>query len=168
MGDDFDYQNAHENFKNIDKLIYHMNERTDYNVFYSTPSCYAYALYQDGDGALGQEWQTKTDDFFPYCDENGRDKKIVQILQLSSFAVFIGPHNYWTGYFTSRPSFKYHERQANALLQSAKQINSFSAAEMQLAGLATLAQAMGISQHHDAVTGTAKTAVDADYNVKLA
>ncbi len=76
MGDDFDYQNAHENFKNIDKLIYHMNERTDYNVFYSTPSCYAYALYQDGDGALGQEWQTKTDDFFPYCDENGRDKKL--------------------------------------------------------------------------------------------
>ncbi len=75
MGDDFHYENAHLNFKNMDKLIKYMNERTDYNVFYSTPSCYALALSQDGDGTEGQEWPTKTDDFFPYADGKGRTKR---------------------------------------------------------------------------------------------
>ncbi len=34
---------------------------------------------------------------------------------------FPEPHAYWTGYFTSRPSLKFHERQSNALLIAAKQ-----------------------------------------------
>ena len=81
---------------------------------------------------------------------------------------FLGPHNYWTGYFTSRPSFKFHERQSNSLLQATKQLNALSASQRQTEDVAPLAQAMGIAQHHDAVTGTAKQAVDDDYNVKLA
>lgn len=38
----------------------------------------------------------KHDDFFPYAD---------------------GPHQFWTGYFTSRPSFKRYERLSNNFLQ---------------------------------------------------
>ncbi len=74
MGGDFDYENAHSNFKNIDKLIEHMNgitNETKISVFYSTPSCYAWALNQDGDGTDVQEWSTKSDDFFPYCSNGG-------------------------------------------------------------------------------------------------
>ncbi len=76
MGGDFHYQAAHNTFKNIDKIIYHMNEMTDetkINLLYSTPSCYAKALNDDGDGNGFTAWQTKTDDFFPYCDEGSRD-----------------------------------------------------------------------------------------------
>ena len=71
MGGDFHFQAAHNNFKNLDKIIFHMNEMTDdtkINVLYSTPSCYALALNRDGDGTAVEEWQTKTDDYFPYCD----------------------------------------------------------------------------------------------------
>ncbi len=79
MGDDFNYENAQHYFKNLDKLVTHMNDisnETNINVFYSTPSCYALALNQDGDGTLSTEWQTKSDDFFPYCDGGGILKSI--------------------------------------------------------------------------------------------
>ena len=81
--------------------------------------------------------------------------------------LIIGPHNCWTGYFTSRPSFKFHERQSNSLLQAAKQVNALTGTEGQEDGVSNLAQAMGISQHHDAITGTAKTLVDHDYQLKV-
>ncbi len=74
MGGDFHYQSGHNTFKNIDKIIEHMNEITDetkINLLYSTPACYAKALNQDGDGTDFQFWQSKSDDFFPYCDEYG-------------------------------------------------------------------------------------------------
>lgn len=74
MGDDFQYEAAGHNFRNLDKLIYHMNNVTDetgVNLLYSTPSCYAMALNRDGDGEEQDDWQTKTDDFFPYCDGSG-------------------------------------------------------------------------------------------------
>ena len=43
MGDDFQYQNARMNYKNIDKIIKHMNaktEETGIHLLYSTPDCY--------------------------------------------------------------------------------------------------------------------------------
>ena len=49
------------------------------------------------------EWATKDDDFFPYAS---------------------GEHSYWTGFFTSRPTLKYMERQHNNLLQAAKQVKA--------------------------------------------
>jgi lysosomal alpha-mannosidase len=65
MGDDFTYQNAAMYYKNMDKLIRHMNERTaetKINLLYSTPSCFVKALNDAND-----VWPTKTDDFFPYA-----------------------------------------------------------------------------------------------------
>nr|CAD7458127.1 unnamed protein product [Timema tahoe] len=95
MGDDFNYQNAHMNFKNMDKLIGYVNalqaNGSNINVFYSTPSCYLKALHD-----ANQTWSVKEDDFFPYASE---------------------PYSYWTGYFTSRPTQKRFERTGNNLLQ---------------------------------------------------
>jgi lysosomal alpha-mannosidase len=62
-----------------------------FNLLYSTPSCYVKSL-----NGVKKSWPLKTDDFFPY----GSDA-----------------HSYWTGYFTSRPAFKYMVRQGSNLLQ---------------------------------------------------
>ena len=62
------------------------------------PACYMKALK---DAAPGVDWPLKTDDFFPYAS---------------------APHEYWTGYFTSRPSLKLMIRKASGLLQSCKQM----------------------------------------------
>lgn len=56
MGTDFGYQEAGMQFKNMDKLIKHMNERTDetgIHVLYSTPACYVKVL-RDLEKSYGQ------------------------------------------------------------------------------------------------------------------
>ena len=70
------------------------------NVFYSTPSCYLYALNK-----ANRAWTSKTDDFFPYAHH---------------------PHGFWTGYFTSRPALKRYERHSNNILQVTRQLNAFA------------------------------------------
>ncbi len=70
------------------------------NVFYSTPSCYLYALNK-----AGRTWTSKSDDFFPYART---------------------PHGFQTGYYTSRPALKGFERHANNILQSSRQLNALA------------------------------------------
>ncbi len=72
----------------------------------------------------------------------------------------------WTGYFTSRPAFKAHEREASALLQAGKQVAAMVASGNR-GSLDGLSMALGIAQRHDAITGTAKRHVDADYHLML-
>lgn len=61
------------------------------NVLYSTPACYLWELYK-----ANLTWPVKDDDFFPYAD---------------------GPHQFWTGYFSSRPALKRYERLSYNFLQ---------------------------------------------------
>ncbi|XP_067625390.1 lysosomal alpha-mannosidase [Eurosta solidaginis] len=148
MGDDFNYQNAVMNFKNMDKLIKYVNERqtrgSKVNVFYSTPACYLKALHESS-----LTWPNKTQDFFPYSSDW---------------------HSYWTGYYSSRPTQKRFERDGNHFLQVSKQLvtlaNLTSTADHN--NLNKLRHAMGVMQHHDAITGTEKQHVAADYNRLLA
>ncbi|XP_044735005.1 lysosomal alpha-mannosidase-like isoform X1 [Chrysoperla carnea] len=147
MGGDFTYQDAHMYYKNLDKLISHINalQKTGSNVnaFYSTPSCYLKSLND-----ANETWPTKTDDFFPYASD---------------------PHAFWTGYFTSRPTTKFFERQGNNLLQVCKQLATLTQNKDEvnppdeLKGLIALREAMGVMQHHDAITGTEKQHVTHDY-----
>ncbi|CAF4750611.1 unnamed protein product [Rotaria sp. Silwood1] len=144
MGGDFFDQNAHEDFKNLDKLIHYVNLQqengSDINVFYSTPSCYLYALNK-----AEKKWSTKTDDFFPYAST---------------------PSVYWTGYYTSRPALKRYERYANNILQVTRQLNGFSQSNLRNL-IFDLSEAMGLAQHHDAVSGTSKQHVANDYAQRL-
>lgn len=110
------------------------------NVFYSTPACYLQALHR-----AQLTWPTKTQDFFPYASE---------------------PYRYWTGYFTSRPTFKYFIHLGNHFLQVAKQLAVLSrlhGVPIAMQNLSELKQAMGIMLHHDAVTGTSRQNVANDY-----
>ncbi|CAF4727915.1 unnamed protein product, partial [Rotaria sp. Silwood2] len=131
-------------FKNLDKLIHYVNLQqengSDINVFYSTPSCYLYALKK-----AEKKWSTKTDDFFPYAST---------------------PSVYWTGYYTSRPALKRYERYANNILQVTRQLNGFSQSNLRNP-IFDLSEAMGLAQHHDAVSGTSKQHVANDYAQRL-
>lgn len=142
MGTDFQYQAAHVNFKNMDKLVRYVNSHefngTKIYLMYSTPTCYLKAL---NDEKLN--YPTKQDDFFPYSSD---------------------PHSFWAGYFTSRPTIKYFERVGNNFLQVCKQLYALSdLGPEDRVDLNTMREAMGVLQHHDAVTGTEKQHVAFDY-----
>ncbi|XP_026325480.1 LOW QUALITY PROTEIN: lysosomal alpha-mannosidase-like [Hyposmocoma kahamanoa] len=143
MGEDFHYQDAAMWFHNLDQLIIHSNmksaqEGLNVKLFYSTPSCYLKAV-QEANPTL----PTKQDDFFPYASD---------------------PNAYWTGYFTSRPTTKYFEREANSYLQMVKQLQVLANLEKHNQFVIDeLKSAMGVMQHHDAITGTEKQHVTHDY-----
>ena len=147
MGSDFQYMNAHTWFKSMDKLIKYLNKDPQINIFYSTPSKFTQALHD-----ANIKWSLKTDDFFPYAD---------------------CPHCFWTGYFTSRPALKGYVREMNSLLQSCRHLEVFarrnlSASEPAVGfGSHVLEEALGVAQHHDAVSGTEKQHVANDYALRL-
>ena len=149
MGSDFNYVFAGNWYTNLDKLIKHTNARqkqgSKINLIYSTPSCYLKSLHESG-----KTYTSKTDDYFPYASD---------------------PHAYWTGYFTSRPALKGMIRAGNNLLQICKQLGALTDRDW-VPGpngeVTVLREAMGVLQHHDAVTGTAKQAVTFDYAQRLA
>lgn len=87
--------------------------------------------------------QIKTDDFFPYAD---------------------GVGSLLVGYFTSRPASKRFIRQANNILQIAKQLAAVASLDYSEANINSLKEAMGVLQHHDAITGTELIDVTHDYH----
>ncbi|XP_051693810.2 lysosomal alpha-mannosidase [Oryctolagus cuniculus] len=151
MGSDFQYENAHMWFKNLDKLIRLVNAQqangSRVHVLYSTPACYLWELNK-----ANLTWSLKEDDFFPYAD---------------------GPHQFWTGYFSSRPALKRYERISYNFLQVCKQLEALAgpAANVGPYGSgdsAPLEEAMAVLQHHDAVSGTSRQLVANDYARLLA
>lgn len=154
-GDDFAYMNAFEGYTSIDKLIDYINEnyKDEYELRYSTPSEYIDAL-----AAMDNvTWPTKYDDLFPYSDQG--DSNDIK-------------SDFWTGYFTSKANLKGQIREtssythaANALFTERVLSQDSSKQEVinNLVSKYALLDAMGIAQHHDAVTGTAKEAVSQDY-----
>ena len=86
MGCDFHFSNAHQNFKSIDKMINYINKLYSNNLtlMYSTPSEYFDALVK-----ANIEWPTRYDDMFPYATTD---------------------NDFWTGYYSSRPSAKQNIR----------------------------------------------------------
>jgi hypothetical protein len=152
------------------------------NVFYSTPEYYTDMKHaqtkkwqsQDTNSSItaleetnhSPSWSVKSDDFFPYADCN---------------------HCYWTGYFTSRTTLKRLERVSSSFLLAARQIESIPNAtgphDDQCLGvgdenkeegcpcgqrpLYELEDALGVAQHHDAISGTSKQHVALDYARRL-
>ncbi|XP_013402708.1 lysosomal alpha-mannosidase [Lingula anatina] len=148
MGSDFQFESAHQWYKNLDKLITYVNAQqangSKVNALYSTPSCYTYAK-----NLANVTWTTKEDDFFPYAHVD---------------------HGFWTGYFTSRAALKGYVRWTNNFLQGVKQLDILSKLDTMDNSeikLRTLRQAMGVAQHHDAVSGTEKQHVAYDYAMRL-
>ena len=151
-GMDFHYTAAHAWFMNLDKLIKYINEKMDtgVHVMYSTPTCYLKNLRE-----ANEAWPVKEGDFFPYASDY---------------------HAYWSGYFSSRPTSKFMIRDASRVLQAAKQItvkkyfdpNCDENCKLDLLeATETLDRAVGVAQHHDAITGTEQDYVAEDYHNRL-
>ena len=114
---------------------------------YSTPTQYIDALKKED-----IEWPVRYDDMFPYADS---------------------PDEYWTGYFSSRADKKEEDRIAQANLHASNKIfaEKVIIQDTDDATITSILQAnhgmfdaMGIMQHHDAITGTAKQAVADNYS----
>jgi len=157
MATDFSGENAPTWYRNIDKLIHWVNLEGGpggggkYHALYSTPSAYTAAK------AAGAALPLRTEDVMPYAD---------------------GPHAFWSGYFSSRPALKGYVRDSSALFQAAKQMVVAAGAarggalpppdDAAANGLFLLERALGVTQHHDAVSGTSKQHVAYDYARRLA
>jgi alpha-mannosidase len=75
------------------------------------------------------------------------------------------------GFFTSRASSKGYIRWATSYLQAARQLDFLARQRLGWAGnnaTDTLEEAVSLTQHHDAITGTAKQHVANDYNKRIA
>eukprot|EP00051_Salpingoeca_urceolata_P027075 m.479938 g.479938 ORF g.479938 m.479938 type:complete len:1085 (+) comp21646_c0_seq1:45-3299(+) len=148
MGSDFNYQNAQHWYKNIDKLIHHVNRNGTVNAFYSTPS-----IYTEEKHKAGLTWEARFDDVMPLADN---------------------AHHYWTGYFTSRQSLKKYLRTLSNLLQSGRQLallanstSCTSTSRTQTLCTDDLEAAIAVTTHHDGLSGTEKQQVADDYSQRM-
>jgi lysosomal alpha-mannosidase len=140
MGGDFHYSNAEQWFRNLDILIDSVNSmQNDVYVLYSTPNCYLEAVHKSNNS-----WNDiKDDDFFPYADRKD---------------------DFWSGYFSSRPTMKSYIIYANNILQVSKHLivmsDIYSSAKQ---WIEPLQETVAITLHHDGITGTSKQFVIDDY-----
>jgi hypothetical protein len=150
MGDDFTFENAALYFAYLDALIEALNADPAgrFEAFYSTPADYVEARLA-GDAAT--TLPVLTGDLMPYTDDSAG-------------------HNVWAGYFTSRPSFKAFVRESSAYMQCARQLQALVGGVVDVGRtnpLFLLERALGVTQHHDAIAGTATQAVNDDYVAML-
>lgn len=147
MGSDFQYIGALAWFTRLDKLIHYVNADGRVRALYSTPSIYTTAKISST-----VRWPVKAfNDFMPYIP---------------------GPHKPMVGFYTSRPALKGYIRETMSYQQAARQLQTLTGgADTDLGPsnpLYLLERALGVTQHHDAVSGTSKQAVAYDYEQRLA
>ncbi|XP_034032719.1 alpha-mannosidase 2x isoform X1 [Thalassophryne amazonica] len=166
LGDDFRYDKALEwdqQYVNYQKLFDYMNSHPEMHVQaqFGTLTDYFSAVYKVNGVAQGSrpaDYPVLSGDFFSYADRED---------------------HYWTGYFTSRPFYKSLDRIIESHLRGAEILYSLAVANARHAGmegrypvsdyalLVDARRSVGLFQHHDAITGTAKENVVIDYGTKL-
>lgn len=146
---DFAYQNASLQFDNMDLVLQHIAQNPHtYNmtIRWSTLGEYFRSLH-DKPASFWPLKKSQTD-YFPYADD---------------------VDSWWTGYFTSRPQLKGQVRQAESALRVADTLSLPLVARKQAPSTMNpteLRRAHAVTQHHDAVAGTAKAFV-VDHYAKL-
>jgi len=160
LGDDFSHSNAYATFKNTDKMIQIANECQDLNMTfkYSTPMQYVNSLKKEN-----TKWPIKYGDFLPYYESEK---------QHSTKNHF----SFWSGYYTSRPTFKKMIRDASSLLYAQNKMfarkvidQDATSAEIKevMSASSYLFDQVSVVQHHDAISGTAAQYVTLDYEYRL-
>ncbi|VEL35193.1 unnamed protein product, partial [Protopolystoma xenopodis] len=187
LGDDFRFLSTKEwdiQVSNYRKLIQYYDDHPELRITlrFSTLSNYFDRLHElagvDSDTIPTQlsnhqgSFKTFVGDMFTYADRD---------------------HDYWSGYFTSRPFYKRMSRTLESELRTAEILYSFARHRFslwsldsqsfltqndsisikfvelfdKLYSLLTLARRnLGLFQHHDGITGTATSRVVQDYNIR--
>ncbi|XP_057379227.1 alpha-mannosidase 2-like [Daphnia carinata] len=167
VGDDFRYDHDIEwdqQYTNYQNLFNYINARKD--VYQTEIGFGTLTDYFEAVRGRVDNFPTVKGDFFPYADifSEGRPA-------------------YWTGYFTSRPYYKMLARELEDRLRGAEILYTVALNRARQNALrfptarrvmdhkyGALVQArrwLALFQHHDAITGTSKTAVMQDYGQKL-
>ena len=172
LGDDFRYTSMDEalaQYENYERLMEYMNSDAsgmNVNIRFGTLTDYFDLLHAGNKTADEQKrrtnWPTLQGDFFTYADRQD---------------------HYWSGYYTSRPFMKRLDRLTEAYLRSAEILYSLAHIARSLdtsnnnnaadkfkrlyKRMLIARRHLGLFQHHDGITGTAKTAVVLDYAEKL-
>ncbi|XP_055421855.1 alpha-mannosidase 2 [Bubalus kerabau] len=166
LGDDFRYTERTEwdhQFKNYQLLFDYMNSHSQYNVKiqFGTLSDYFDALEKEASANSRNSqsiFPVLSGDFFTYADRDD---------------------HYWSGYFTSRPFYKRMDRILESHLRAAEILYYFALKQakqykiskfLSSSHYVMLTEArrnLGLFQHHDAITGTAKDWVVVDYGTRL-
>lgn len=150
FGTDFNYAAAEMWFSQIDALISSVNDAgTRVHLRYATPR-----EYMDAKLAQDTAWPLKA-----ATTPSG--------LSTDQFPLANNPHWVWSGYFSSRPALKHLVRIASGTFAVGRQLQSFTGGITDALApsnpLFNLERALATSQHHDAVTGTARQHVTYDY-----
>ncbi|CAL8090465.1 unnamed protein product [Calicophoron daubneyi] len=172
IGDDFEYGSEsvwNLQLDNYNQLIAYLNSHPEHRIHlrFATLSDYFNALRvrtgQTSDkNFISDSFPSLIGDFFTYNDR---------------------VHDYWSGFYSSRSYQKALTRAAESELRSAEILYSYSRRMTALLGsnmaralsvieksftyLTEARRSVGLFQHHDAVTGTEKSHVAADYGVRL-
>ena len=162
FGDDFKFRNAELQFSNMGRLVRYIQDHSAQLgawAQFSTLSDYFAGAEKEG------SFPSLQGDFFPYADNE---------------------QSYWTGYYTTRPLLKDRSRTLGSQLRSAELLHvlvrshggsSFDSAgrllppeywEVQFSALESARQETALFLHHDAITGTSRTAVVNDYLERMA
>ncbi|XP_023068028.1 alpha-mannosidase 2 isoform X1 [Piliocolobus tephrosceles] len=166
LGDDFRYCEYTEwdlQFKNYQQLFDYMNSQSKFKVKIQ------FGTLSDFFDALDK------------ADETQRDKgqSMFPVLSGDFFTYADRDDHYWSGYFTSRPFYKRMDRIMESHLRAAEilyyfalrqahkyKIDKFLSSSLYTA-LTEARRNLGLFQHHDAITGTAKDWVVVDYGTRL-
>ncbi|XP_003748507.1 alpha-mannosidase 2x [Galendromus occidentalis] len=154
LGDDFRYDRAAEwnaQYTNYRAIMDYVNNNTKLNarIHFATLEDYFRSVEEDL-RTSAVTIPSLSGDFFTYADKNDE---------------------YWSGFYTSRPFYKFLDRRAESILRIAEITSSLARANGMKckidAELDAARRGLSLFQHHDGITGTAKTHVMRDYGAKL-
>lgn len=166
LGDDFRYDGEQEwdqQYRNYQLLFDYINSNNDLNaeVKFGTLTDYFDALRERAGGNVDgppSGYPALSGDFFSYADRDD---------------------HYWTGYFTSRPFYKGLDRILESHQRAGEILFSLALAEARrlhieafpkdalMSHIVLARRNLGLFQHHDAITGTARQFVVVDYGKRL-
>nr|CAD2188123.1 unnamed protein product [Meloidogyne enterolobii] len=185
LGDDFRYdieREWREQYTNYKKLFDYINSKSEWNINarFGTLSDYFEVLErrlnEKEEENLIEKEQGKYRHNVGKKGKRGGLPSPLPILSGDFFTYSDRDDHYWSGYFTSRPFYKHLDRSLQHYLRAADIFFSLVNWKGKMpTNISTLynsivnaRRALSLFQHHDGVTGTAKSHVMDDYGEKMA